>query len=413
MQPSAIIKTSWRALLTNKSRSFLTMLGVIIGIASVIIVLSVGASAQSLIVNQISSIGSNLIVIFPGASDKSGPPASVFGIVLTTLKNSDLEAIRDSSRVKNVEAATGYVRGVGTIAYGGQVSDTTFMGVDADYIKVEDTQVERGVFFTEDESQSLAKVTVIGSTLAQDLFGDQNPLNRQIKIKKEYFTVIGVFKERGPVAFQSPDTYAFVPIKTAQKILLGINHLSFARVKVGDPQAIDETLEQIRLTMREEHDLDSKEVDNFDIRSSAEALGVLTTVTNAVTYFLSAVAAISLLVGGIGIMNIMFVAITERTREIGLRKAIGARKQDIVSQFITEAVFISLIGGLIGLLIGIGISYVIAIVITSLGYEWQFQVTTISLVLSISFATIIGYIIGIYQAYKTSRLDPIEALRYE
>jgi len=402
-----------KALQQNRGRSFLTMLGIIIGISSVIIILSVGASAQDLILQQIKSIGSNLIVVFPGASEESGPPVSVLGINVTTLKNHDIEALLDKNRVRNILAATGYVRGVGTVASGGESMEGTFLGVNYSYPEVESSEIENGRFFTQEDEKSMSRYAVLGSQVKIDLFGDQDPIGAKIKIKKETFEVIGTVKSRGPSGFQNPDGYVFVPITTAQNILLGIDNLSFLRMKVVDELHMDEAIEEVRQTLREEHNLRKNDVDDFTIRTSAQALGALMTITDAMKFFLATIAAISLLVGGIGIMNIMFVAITERTREIGLRKALGAKNSDIISQFIIEAMAISLVGGIIGLIVGVSFSFLISVVINALDYQWSFIINIQSVLLSIAFSLAIGFIFGIYPAFKASKLNPIEALRYE
>lgn len=408
------VTSAWKALTTNTSRSVLTMLGIIIGIGSVIIVLSVGQSAQNLILDQVRSIGSNLVVIFPGESEENGPPVSVLGITVTSLKQKDIEAMRDANRIPLITAATGYVRGTATTQYQNTSRDATFLGVSEEYIVVEDAQVTQGRFFTQEEVQGLARVVVLGADLKDELFPFvDNPVGLRIKIGKQLFTVIGVLERRGSSGFQNTDGYAFVPLDTAQKILLGIDYLTFARIKISDESRMDEAILQIREVLREEHDLRDTQVDDFTIRTTAQALGVLTTITDAIKFFLSAVAAISLLVGGVGIMNIMFVAITERTQEIGLRKAIGARQNDIIGQFVVEAMMISGVGGVIGIVSGIALSFIIALIVGTLGYQWDFVVTVDSIVLSVSFSVVIGLIFGLYPAYQASQLDPMEALRYE
>lgn len=408
------ITSAWKALTTNTSRSVLTMLGIIIGIGSVIIVLSVGQSAQNLILDQVRSIGSNLVVIFPGESEENGPPVSVLGITVTSLKQKDIEAMRDANRIPLITAATGYVRGTATAQYQNTSRDATFLGVSEEYVVVEDAQVTQGRFFTQEEVQGLARVVVLGADLKDELFPFvDNPVGLRIKIGKQLFTVIGVLERRGSSGFQNTDGYAFVPLDTAQKILLGIDYLTFARIKISDESRMDEAIVQIREVLREEHDLRDTQVDDFTIRTTAQALGVLTTITDAIKFFLSAVAAISLLVGGVGIMNIMFVAITERTQEIGLRKAIGARQNDIIGQFVVEAMMISGVGGVIGIVSGIALSFIIALIVGTLGYQWDFVVTVDSIVLSVSFSVVIGLIFGLYPAYQASQLDPMEALRYE
>ncbi len=413
MKVEHTIISALQALRAHKSRSFLTMLGIIIGIASVIIVLSVGGSAQNLILDQVRSIGSNLVVVFPGKSEDTGPPVAVLGITVSSLKQSDLDAMRALNRVTLIAAASGYVRGIETVQYQGEAIDATFLGVTHEYGAVEDVDVSAGRFFDLQEQQSLGRVVVLGPNLADQLFPFEEAVGKRIKIGKQLFTVIGVLERRGTSGFQNVDDYAFIPLDTAQKLLLGIDYLTFARIKIADERRMDEAIEDIRQVLREEHNLRPSDPDDFTIRTTAQALGILTTITDAIRYFLSAVAAISLVVGGVGIMNIMFVAITERTREIGLRKALGAKDKDIVVQFLIEATVIATIGGIIGIAFGVGVSALIALVVAQLGYDWNFVVTATSIMLAVGFSVTIGLVFGLYPAYRASQLDPIEALRYE
>ncbi len=401
----------WSLIGRNKMRSFLTMLGIIIGIMSVIIVMSVGAGAQSLIINQVSSLGSNLIGVMPGQSDEKGPPASVFGVVVTSLKDDDINAIMKEN--SHLIASTGYVKGTDTVVWGDHKTDTTFVGVNADLPIVEDAGVETGRFFTSDEDRGSDKVAVIGGQVAKDLFGDQNPLGVKIKIKKTSFNIIGVMKMRGSSGFQNQDNQIFVPISTAQKLLLGINYMSFARLKVDDAINVNAAIEQARIVLRERHKIDKPTDDDFSVRSMAQGLDALTKITDALKFFLVAVASIALVVGGVGIMNIMLAAVQERTREIGLRKAVGAKNIHIVQQFLIETVMITFIGGLIGILLGIFVSYVVAKVAKGMGYNWDFVIPLSSVLLGCFVSIGIGLVFGITPARRASKLDPIEALRYE
>lgn len=406
------IHAIWHVLGRNKIRSFLTMLGVIIGVMSVIIVLSAGAGAQGMILNQVKSLGSDLIGILPGASDEKGPPASALGIVITTLKDGDIrELVRSGS--DHIVAGTGYVKGTDTILSEDNQSDTSFVGVNAALIDVENAKVEVGRFFTEEEDRAMARVAVLGSAVAKDLFGDENPIGSQIKIKKSSFNVIGVMKARGVSGFQNQDDQIYVPLNTAQKLLLGIDYISFARLKVDHPDNVAAAMEDARIFLRERHKIDSSEEDDFSVRSMAQGLEAITKITNALKLFLAAVAAIALIVGGVGIMNIMLAAVQERTREIGLRKAVGATSRHIVQQFLIETVMITFIGGILGIAAGILISYLIALVVQSLGYDWDFIISIPSIVLGCAVSVGIGMLFGIVPARKAAKLDPIEALRYE
>lgn len=406
------IHAIWHVLGRNKIRSFLTMLGVIIGVMSVIIVLSAGAGAQGMILNQVKSLGSDLIGVLPGASDEKGPPASAMGIVVTTLKNEDIRALIRSGS-SHIVAGTSYVKGADTITWGDNQTDTNFVGVNYSLVDVENAKVEIGRFFTEEEENSMARVAVLGSTVAKDLFGDANPVGSQIKIKKSSFNVIGVMKARGVSGFQNQDDQIYVPLNTAQKLLLGIDYVSFARLKVDHPDNVDAAMEDARVFLRERHKIDRPEEDDFSVRSMAQGLEAITQITNALKLFLAAVAAIALIVGGVGIMNIMLAAVQERTREIGLRKAVGATNRHIVQQFLIETVMITFIGGILGIAAGIVISYLIALVVQSLGYDWDFIISVPSIVLGCAVSVGIGMLFGIVPARKAAKLDPIEALRYE
>jgi len=404
------IKLSFRNLLLKKSRSFLTMLGIIIGVAAVISIMSVGASAQDLLLAQVRAMGSNLVGILPGASDEAGPPAAMFGIEITTLKYEDGLAIE---KLPHVTAVCSYITGRGTISYLNKSKDADYMGVSEGYIIVEETSIALGRFFKQEEVDSLSRVVVLGYEVKKDLFGDDNPIDKRVKINQVSFKVIGVMEERGSVAFQNQDKEVFVPVKTAQKLLLGVNHLAFIRAKIDKEENIDSAISQIENTVRFRHNINDPAKDDFSIRSTDQALDILGTVTQALKMFLAAVAAISLIVGGIGIMNIMFVSVNERTREIGLRKAIGAKRKNILFQFLIESATMTLIGGLIGIITGILIAWVVTLAVNYFGYDWKFIVTPLSVFISTIMAIVVGLVFGLWPANRASKMNPIQALRYE
>lgn len=409
-----VLALSINNLKRNPMRSFLTMLGLIIGIGSVVLIMAVGAGAQALILSQVNKVGSNLIGVLPGASDEKGPPASVFGIMIKTLVNDDVEALRRDSRTSHITAASGYVQGVSKMTYENrEVESGTYMGVESTYPNIENIDFKDGRFFTEEEDSGLARVAVIGSDVAQELFQGASALGKSIKIKRESFKVIGELESRGAVIGSNMDKQVFIPLNTAQKVLLGWRHLSLIRAAVDDPNNVPEAMAGVKEVLREQHNLDTAAEDDFSVRSAATAVDLLKSITDAFKFFMAAIAAISLVVGGIGIMNIMLVAVSERYREIGLRKAVGARKKNILNQFLLETIIVSIAGSIIGIIGGAILAGLITIIAVSLGYDWAFVVSLGSIITSVSVGTIIGLIFGYYPATKAAGLDPIVSLRYE
>lgn len=413
MKISDPIKISYRSLSASKTRFLLTVLGIVIGVASVIMVMAIGASAQRLILSQVEKVGTNLVGILPGASEEDGPPASAFGIITTTFKNDDLKAIREKRNVPHLVAASGYVSGSATAESPTESFEVSFQGVSPDMISVESTKVAEGRFFFAEEESSLARVIVLGATRARELFPDRDPIGETLKLSDIPFRVVGVLEERGSTAFSNPDVLVFVPLETAQKLLLGINYLNFARGKVDSSENVDRTVEDITILLRDRHDIEEGEQSDFSVRNTASALGVLTNITNVLKYFLIAIASIALLVGGIGIMNSMLISVSQRVREIGLRKAVGARPHHVITQFLIESSFITLAGGLIGILFGILLSFLVALIIPRLGYDWEFLVPFSSVLIGFGVSFIIGIVFGLYPALKASKVSPMEALRYE
>jgi len=414
MRLSDPVKIATNNLKAAKFRSFLTILGIVIGIASVIIIMAVGTSAQELILDQVRGVGSNLIGVLPGASEESGPPASALGVVITTLKYDDLKALLQKNNVPNVSDGAGYISGNDTVQYEDKDKNYTFHGTTASYVDVENVEIASGRFFTKEEESSLSRLAVLGSEVKTDLFGTSgDAIGKKIKIGDQSFQVIGVFKERGSAAFSNQDTSIFMPLFTAQKIMLGVDYLNFVRLKVDSEENIDRSKADVITTLREQHDIKRPEDDDFSVRDQKAGLEAITNVTGAIKYFLTAIAAISLLVGGVGIMNTMLISVNQRIREVGLRKAIGAKNSVILLQFLTESVVITLIGGVIGILGGVVISALAALIIQKLGYHWPFIVTFSSIFLAVFISGLIGIFFGIYPARKASKLNITEALRYE
>lgn len=404
-----VIKMSVAALTSNKRRALLTILGIVIGITAVIVIMAVGAGAQSLVVGQVNNFGSNLVGVLPGGSGKNDPPSFVFGIVITTLKSGDVEAI--SRQVASVVAASGIVSSNEVVSWEGESRAYGIFGCSAEYNIVGDVELANGRWFSVDEEKGLGRVAVLGSGVPEELFGETNPLGQKIKIKKETFTVIGVAEPKGSSFGQNMDDQVYLPISSAQKLILGIDYLNFARVKIDQAENVSAAVAQMEEILRDQHNIDNPDDDDFSVRDQAQALDLLKQITDYLRFFLAAVAAIALLVGGIGIMNIMLVSVTERTREIGLRKAVGAREGQILAQFLLEAVFLTSIAGVLGIIFGAAIAGLISVVMNYLGYTWQLIISSGSILVAVGVAAVIGLVFGYYPAYRAAKLDPIDALR--
>ena len=404
------IKESFANLGLNKTRAFLTMLGIIIGVSAVIGVTSVGAGAQSLVLDQVKSLGTNLIGVMPGKSEEQGPPVAALGIEITSLKHEDALAMMD---LPNIESSYAYIKGRSLVSYENKAEDIDFAGVSAAYPEVEDIELAQGRFFSKEDVNSLARVAILGSEAKENLFGQNMALNERIKIKQVSFKIIGVAKERGTVAFQNQDNQIFIPLKTAQKLLLGVDHVAVIRAKVDNEENIPIAIQQAEELLRRRHNIKDPAKDDFTVRSTAQALNILGTITQSLKVFLAMVAAISLLVGGIGIMNIMLVSVKERTKEIGLRKALGAKKSHILLQFLIESIVLTSFGGILGILLGVLISAGVAFGVGYFGYNWQLIITPGSILTAVVMAWLVGLLFGFWPAKQASKLLPIEALRHE
>jgi putative ABC transport system permease protein len=405
------LKMVIRGMVARKGRSFLTILGIVIGVAGVIIILSLGAGAQSLVLSQVTKLGSNLIAIVPGKSNENGPPAAVFGVTVTTLSERDVESLRDRARFPHIDGVTPSVIGSATVVWHNLNIDTNFEGVEADNFRMQNIELASGNYF--DESDKLNNVVVIGHDVKEQLFPDTDAVGQVIKVKNIPLTIVGVLKERGSVFFSNEDDKVFVPFLIAQKQMLGINYIQSIGLKVNDAKNIPVTIADIEQVLRENHGIDDPADDDFSIMNLADAIKLLTSITDALKLFLGVMAGIALVVGGIGIMNIMLVTVAERTREIGLRKAVGATNRTVRNQFLMEAGFLTFLGGIIGIIFGSLVSFAIAIGARFAGFEWAYVISPMSVILAAGVSILTGVIFGLYPAFKAAKLDPIAALRYE
>ncbi len=421
MKFTYILKDAFKTLFIKKARTMLTMLGIVIGVSGVIIIVSLGAGAQSLVLSQITKLGSNLVSVLPGASDETGPPAAVFGIQIETLVLSDLEAIEKDPSLTGVVAVTAGANGKGAVIWKGESVDTNIAGITYQYPFVQDITYSEGRFFTEAEDKASAYVTVLGSEVKKVLFGEKDAVGEIVRVQLNSgdssstisLRVVGVTEEKGSSIFFNPDDQISVPLSVVQKQLLGINHLQFIQAKIDSSENVKSSIEGIKRVLREEHKIENASNDDFSVRDLADAVSLLTGITDGLRLFLGLMASISLVVGGIGIMNIMIVTVTERTREIGLRKAVGAKSFDIKIQFLLEAIIITTIGGFIGIIFGSFVSWVISVGAHAAGFDWVFSVPLQAILLAVGVSVFVGVVFGYYPAAKASKLDPIESLRYE
>jgi putative ABC transport system permease protein len=417
------IKLVIRTLLARKGRSFLTILGIVIGVAGVIIIIALGAGAQSLVLGQVTKLGSNLLYVQPWRGNENGPPSTAFGVVITTLTNDDAQALRDKSRLPHISAVNASVQGAVSITYGRDTVDTNFSGTDYNYPAGVNFTMKEGEFFNQQEEQGDANVIVLGSTVADELFGGKgiDPLGQVVKVKTTSqkqpggipLRVIGVINSRGSSFFQDQDDMVFLPLAIGQQQLLGIHYIQGIGVKVDASENIDSSIADIQSVLDERHHIKQDIDRDFVIRNQAEAIKILSSITNALSLFLTAMAAIALIVGGIGILNIMLVTVAERTREVGLRKAVGATNVAVRNQFLLEAGTLTSLGGLIGIVVGVVVAFLVSLLMKALGYDWAFVISPISVILAVGVSILTGVIFGLYPAFKASRLNPIEALRYE
>ncbi len=411
------VRIAFRSLRANKLRSALTMLGIIIGVGAVITLMSAGTAVEEFVKDQFRSIGSNLLFVASGnfQSNRGGGGSAASGG--EPLTNADVGALRDPLAAPDLLAVTGELTGGATVSFGRESKLFSVSGVTPDYLQLrQDAQVSIGRFIDPSDQVAASRVAVLGSDVLEDLFPENAyPIGETIRVDEIAFRVIGVMEQRGGSGFGSEDTVVFVPLSTAQTRLFqartreGAHRISVIYAQAASEDRTEAASEQVRLILRQRHNLSPEEEDDFTVINQADILASADSVLSALTVFLAAIAAISLLVGGIGIMNIMLVSVTERTREIGLRKAVGARRRDILLQFLVESVVLAVIGGALGITLGAVGSRLIEILEPSL----QPTLSPGAVLLATGFSAAVGLFFGIYPATRAARLDPIDALRYE
>ncbi len=406
--------TALRGLTTNRSRSFLTILGIVIGITAIMLVVSLGAGAQALILGQVQGLGTNTIAIIPGRAP-TGPSdtAQLYG---DSLKVKDLVALQNKSNVPGLKSIMPTVLGADTASYGSNTYQVSIFGATDLMASIFDLNPTYGSFFTQDDVVSSNDVVVVGSKVVEHLFdnADANPVGQKIKIKGRNFKIVGSLPPSGGGSLFNFDSMAIMPYSTAQNYLLGIKYFQRIIIQAVSDAAVTVTADDISSTLRDSHGITDPTKDDFTVQTQQDLANRLSTITGALTWFLVAVASIALFVGGVGIMNIMLVAVTERTREIGLRKAIGATDSDILWQFLIEAIMLTVLGGVIGIILGSSLAFIIALILSrGLGVDWQFIFPWGGAALGFSVSAVIGLVFGGYPASKASKKSPIEALRYE
>jgi ABC-type antimicrobial peptide transport system permease subunit len=418
---SKALTQSIKALRANPVRTLLTTLGIVIGIATVIMVLSAGAGFRSLIDQQLAAFGTDTLFVETRvppttknlangnsavSSDFSRATATV---QITSFKTSDLDEIK---KLNNVSGAYGIATGQAVISYRDNVKNIIYYGVGAEMFSIDKHTLKSGRFFTSAEGTGAAQVAILGSNLADDLFGQDEPLGKLVKVGNLNFLVIGVYNPQGALS-GGADDISYMPLDTAQKKLLGVNYILIGVVQIKNVDIADATAENIRQTMRSLHKISNPVKDDFTVTTQAEAMDIFNTIFGGITALLIAIAAISLVVGGVGIMNIMYVIVTERTAEIGLKKALGARHADILNEFLVESVLVTVLGGILGILVGTLLSWLVATIAIANGLTWVFTVPLYAIIIAVGVSAAIGISFGVLPARSAAKLDPIEALRYE
>jgi len=408
-----IYKQSLKALTTNPVRTVLTTLGIVIGIATVIMVLSAGAGFNSLINDQIQSLGNNTLFIKtrvpPTTKNRASTLTPGIAVGITTFNERDLADIK---KLNNVVNDYGMVTGMAVVSYRGNQKSVIYYGSSSERFDIDQHELSSGRFYTASEDTGAAQVVILGSSLANDLFLQDDPLGKLIRVGNLNFQVIGVYKTQGGGS-TGPDGSLYMPLKTAQYKMLGINYITVGVVQMKDTNLSDATAENITLALRRNHNITNPEKDDFSVTTQAQVLDIYNTVLSGITILLIAISSISLIVGGVGIMNIMYVVVTERTAEIGLKKALGATNANILNEFLIESVLVTVLGGIIGIILGAVLSWLVSVVAVAYGLAWTFTVPLYAIVIAVGVSGTIGISFGVLPARSAAKLDPIEALRYE
>lgn len=416
MKLSLILKQSVISLKTNKLRTFFSILGIVVGVGAVVIILSLGQGLKRLAIGQLEEFGPNIFSItpkLPGANEVGTLVSSVRGIKVTTLKLDDVKDLQDKNRFPYIEAVSGQAFGQEWATYKNQEKKTLIYGSGADFLNIMRTmKIDKGRFFTDDEDEGLAKVAVLGNGLAEKLFKEENSLNKKIKFKGQSFKVVGVLTPYSGMSFGIDlNDLLYIPVKTATKEVLGVDYLTEVHVLLTDQKYSARAVEEISRLLRRNHNIKSPDKDDFKITTMKEVLDTVNNAALILNLLLGFLAAISLLVGGIGIMNIMLVSVTERTSEIGLRKALGATSKDVLRQFLIESVIITGLGGAIGALIGVAIALIGGVIARTRGLAWPMVISWLAVFAAFAIAALIGIIFGLYPARKAAALSPIEAMK--
>ncbi len=413
------LKQSIKILLANPVRTVLTTLGIMIGIATVILVLSAGTGFRSLIDSELKAYGTNTLFVETrtptttknrnGSAISADTKRITSSVAITTLKNRDLEDIK---KLNNVVNDYGMVVGQKVISYRNVSKNVMFYGSSAARFEIDQNKLESGRFFNKREDSGAEQVTILGNKLAKDLFANNDPLGKLVRLGNLNFKVIGVYEPLGSLAGNN-DEMLYIPLITAQKKLLGIDYLLFGIIQVRDVNLSESTAIDITNLLRRNHRISNPDKDDFLVQTQDQAMSTFNSIFDAITLLLITIAAVSLLVGGVGIMNIMYVVVTERTSEIGLKKALGAKKSDILNEFLLESILVTIVGGIIGIILGAFLAWLTSIIAIKSGLSWTFSVPWYAIIIAVGVSALIGIIFGVLPAKNAAKLDPIEALNHE